>query len=120
MARMSAVRWTGIGSELVGCGLVVEERVSPSAAFRKSLAVFFHDKGLSKDVRHIDRERSFSALFRLPLELHDSGAIRERLAVAGNTGLVCLDHGRIGDDDLTHFLGSGGGDYRPVFISLEI
>ena len=50
MARMSAVRVaTGIGRELVGCGVVVEQRVSPSAAFREFLAVFFHDESLRKD-----------------------------------------------------------------------
>src|SRR5439155_11967163 len=36
MARMSAVRGTRVGRELVGCRLVVEERVSPSAGLRKA------------------------------------------------------------------------------------
>src|SRR5690349_4121013 len=42
MARVSAIRGAGIGRERVGCGVVVEQRVSPSAAVRKSLAVLFH------------------------------------------------------------------------------
>src|SRR5580704_3969357 len=94
MARVSAVRGTGIGRELVGCGFVVEERVSPSAAFRKSLAVLFDDESLREDVWHIHDEWGLRALLRLPLEFRDLGAIRERLAVARNAGLVRLDHGR--------------------------
>src|SRR6202043_899366 len=37
-----------------------------------------------------------------------------------NAGLVRLDHGRIGDDDLEHFIGPGGRDHRPVLVSLEV
>src|SRR5580658_6635102 len=48
------------------------------------------------------------------------GAIWERLAVAGNAGLVRLDHGRIGDDYLEYFVGPGGRDDRPVLISPEV
>jgi hypothetical protein len=40
----------------------VEQRVSPSAAFRKSLAVLFDDESLREDVWHIDDEGA-SALF---------------------------------------------------------
>src|SRR5580692_2521817 len=46
--------------------------------------------------------------------------IRERLAVARNAGLVRLDHGRIGDDHLEHFVGPGGRDHRPVLVSPEV
>src|SRR6476620_6023383 len=91
---MYAVRGAGIGRERVGCGFVVEQRVSPSAAVRKSLAVLFHDESLREDVWHIHGEWGLRALLRLPLQLRDFGAIRERLAVAGNAGLVRLDHGR--------------------------
>src|SRR3954452_198186 len=92
MARVSAVRGAGIGREAVGCGFVVEQRVSPSAAFRKSLAVLFDDESLREHVWHIHDEWGLRALLRLPLELCDLGAVRESLAVAGNAGLVGLDH----------------------------
>src|SRR4030095_12989485 len=36
----------GIGRELVGLRVVVEHRVAPAAALRKSLAVLFHDEVL--------------------------------------------------------------------------
>src|SRR5271154_5040256 len=104
MARVSAVREAfGIGRELVRCGFVVEHRVSPPAAFRKSLAVLFHDENLGKDVWHLYDERGLRALLQLPLELHDHGALRKRPAVAGNAGLVRLDHGGISDDHLEYF-----------------
>src|SRR6202041_3631839 len=98
VARVSAVWGAGIGRELVRYRVVVEQRVSPTAGFRKSLAVLFHDKSLGEDVWHVHDEGSLGALFRLPLELHDHGAIRERLAVARSAGLVRVDHLRIGDD----------------------
>src|ERR1700738_3471710 len=105
MGRGSTVWGTaGIGRKLVRCGFVVEHRVSPSAAFRKSLAVLFDDEGLGKDVWYIADEGGLRALLRFPLELRDLGAIRERLAVAWNAGLVRRDHGRIGDDHLEHFV----------------
>src|ERR1700733_1321551 len=79
MARISAIgKALGIGRELVRCRIVVEYRVSPPAAFRKSLAVLFHDESLAKDVWHIHDERGFGALLRLPLEFHNHGAIRKR------------------------------------------
>src|SRR5580692_7000002 len=58
VARVSAVREAfGIGGELVRCRVVVEHRVSPPAAFRKSLAILFHHESLGKDVGHIHGER---------------------------------------------------------------
>src|ERR1700688_1932868 len=121
MARVSAVRRTfGIGGELVRCGIVVEHRVAPPAAFCKSLAVLFHDESFLKDVWHIHNEGSLRALLRCPLELHDHGAVRERLAVARNAGLERLDHGRIANDHFEPFVGSGRRDDCPVLVSLEI
>src|SRR5271154_297816 len=71
MARVSAVGEAfGVGRELVRCGFVVEHRVSPPAAFRKSLAVLFHDENLTEDVWPLDDERGLRALLQLPLELH--------------------------------------------------
>jgi len=85
------------------------------ALFRKSLAVLFDDESLFKRrVGHIHDKGGFPcSFFGFPLELRDLGAIRERLAVARNTGLICLDHRRIGDNHLEHFVGPCGRDHRP-------
>src|SRR5271170_3820538 len=88
MARRPAVYGTRISRELVRCRFVVEHRVSPSAVvLQKSFAVLLHNESLLKDVWHIHDERSFRALLRLPLELRDLGAIRERLAITRDTVL---------------------------------
>src|ERR1700683_3435871 len=93
MARVSAVRRAGVGAELVRRRIVVEQRVSPSAAFGKSVAVLFHDESLLENVRHINDEGGLGALLRLSLELHDLGAVRERLAVPGDARLVRMNMG---------------------------
>src|SRR5262245_50911138 len=67
MARVSAIGGAGIGCKLVGCSVVVEQRVSPSATVRKFLAVLFHDEGLRKHVWHIHGEGRLGALLRRPL-----------------------------------------------------
>src|SRR5690348_10337463 len=88
MARVPAVREArGVGGELVGLGVVVEQRVSPAAALRKALAVLLDDERLRENIRHVHREGRLGALLRLPLQLRDLRAFRERLAVAGNAGL---------------------------------
>ena len=46
MALVSAVVGTRIGRERVGCGVIVEQGVSPSGAVRKSLAILFDEKSL--------------------------------------------------------------------------
>src|SRR5580693_7074914 len=121
MARISAVRVTfGIGRELIGCGVVVEYGVSPSAAFRKSFAVLFHHESLGKDVWHFHGERGLRALLQLPLELDDPGPLRERLAVTGDAGFIRVDHRGIRDDHLEYFGRSGGGDVSPVLVSPEV
>src|SRR5260370_8194980 len=93
MARVSAVGGAlSIGRELVRCGFVVEHRVSPSAAFRESLAVLFHDECLAKDVWNIHDEGGLRALLRLPLDFRDHGALRERWAFARNAAFVRFYH----------------------------
>src|SRR5262245_25195076 len=91
MAGLSTVSRTRIGGELISFRCVVEQSVSPPARFRKSLRVFFHEESLRKGIRHIHHERRLGALLRLPLQLGDLRAFRERLAVAGNTRLVRID-----------------------------
>src|SRR5271170_6854773 len=67
MARVSAVREAfGVGGELVRGSIVVEDSVSPPAAFRESLAVLFHDESLLKDVWHVHDEGGLGALLGLP------------------------------------------------------
>ena len=61
-----------------------------------------------------------SPILRFPLKFHNSGAIRERVAIARSAALVRLDHSRIGDDYFEHFVGPSGGNYRPVLVSLEV
>ena len=51
---------------------------------------------------------------------HWSFAILEPFGNRPNAGLVRLDHGRIGDDHFEHFVGPGGRDDRPVFVSPEV
>src|SRR5690348_17743962 len=58
VARMPAVRRTGVGRKLVGRGIVIEQRVSPPSAVRKPLAVLFNDEGLRENIRHIDDKGS--------------------------------------------------------------
>jgi hypothetical protein len=121
MASVAAVgKAFGVGGELARHRIVVEHRVAPAAGFRKSLAVFFHDESLGKDVWHIHRELGLRALLLLPLELHDHRAVRESLAVKGNAGLVCRDHLRIGDDHFEYFVLPGGRDGRPVLVAPEV
>src|SRR3954464_3006004 len=98
MASVPAIRGAGIGRELVG--FVLEQRIPPSTAVRKSLAVLLHHESLCEYIRHIHHERGLRALLRLPLELHDLGAIRESLAVAWNASFVSVYHDGVGDDPL--------------------
>src|SRR5262245_35048495 len=58
--------------QCVRCGFVVEQRVSPSAALRKSLAVLFDDESLREHVWHIYDEGAPGAFLPLPLELSRS------------------------------------------------
>src|SRR5580698_1365263 len=121
VARVSAVRKArGIGGETARWDIVVEHRVSPPAGCRKSLAILFHDESLGKEVWHIHIELCLCALLLLPLELDDHGAIRKRLAAAGNAGLEGRDHGRIGDDHFLYWALLRGRDDGPVLVSPEV
>src|SRR4051812_44604114 len=91
VACVSAVGKTGVRGELVGGGVIVEQRVSPAARLRKSLAVFLHEERLREHVRNVDHEGRLGALFRLPLKFRNPGPLRERLSITGNASLVRLD-----------------------------
>src|SRR5215470_6039510 len=120
MACVPAVGFGRVGYHLAGRLVMVEKRVSPAAGRREPLAVLLDEESLRGGVRHIHDEGGLRALLEVPLELRNLGALREGLAVARNAGFVRLDHGRIGDDDLEHFIGAGGGNHRPVLVSPEV
>src|SRR5829696_4568039 len=87
----------GGGREFSGYGVILECAPSPSATIRETLAVLHHEIHVvlparnsgGGEGRHLGGE---------PVDLRHLGAIRERLAVAGSTRLVGLDHHRIAED----------------------
>ena len=81
---MSTVAGGRVGRERVGLSAIIEQSITPAARFRKPHAVLLDDKCLREDVRHIHVEGRLHTLLRFPLQLHDLGAFRERLAIAGN------------------------------------
>src|SRR5882762_8521398 len=102
MTYVPAIGGSRVGYHLAGRDVMVEERVSPAAGLRKSLAVLLDEESLRGGVRHIHDEGGLRALLEAPLELRDLGAFRERPAVAGHAGFVSIDHRWVGDDDLEH------------------
>src|SRR5262245_45491858 len=92
VTRVPAVGLGLVSGHRPGLDVMVEQRVPPAAGLRKPLAVLLDEESLRGSVRHIYDERGFSALLETPLELRDLGAFRKGLAVAGNAGLVSLDH----------------------------
>src|SRR4029077_12685086 len=71
MAYVSAVGFGLVGRHRAGRDVMVEDRVSPTAGIRKSLAVLLHEKSLCRGIRHIHREGGLCALLEAPLELRD-------------------------------------------------
>jgi hypothetical protein len=69
----------GIG-RLVRCGFVVENRVFPPPLLGNRLLSFSLTKAWVKTSRTSRTKGGFRALFRVPLELHDHGAIQRWLA----------------------------------------
>src|SRR5262249_5858700 len=72
----------------------LEPGVSPSAAIREPLAVLLHEVHVQQIARSC-RVRKKRVLLRLPVDLGHLGSVWNRLAVAGNTGVVGIDHRRI-------------------------
>jgi hypothetical protein len=88
LARVSAICNTGgIDRHLAGRGVVVEERVAPSAAVRNLLLSFSMKKACVGASGIHDEGAPRIALLEAPLELRDLGTFRERLAVAGNADM---------------------------------
>jgi len=54
------------------------------------------------------------------MDLRHLGAVGERLAVAGNAGLLGLDHHGIGEDHSHHLFAVTDGDSLPAFVSSEL
>src|SRR5436305_1370161 len=105
MARLPAVGFGLVRRHRAGCNIMVELRISPAAgSTRKPCAVFLYEECLRGGVRHIHDKWCLRALLEAPLKLRDLGALRERLSVVGDAGLVSLDHHWVGDDDLEHFI----------------
>src|ERR1700727_960583 len=59
-------------------------------------------------------------LLRHPMDFGHPSAVRERLAVAGNTRLVGLDHRWIPEYDCDLVSVMAGADNLPVFVSAEV
>src|ERR1700735_4663614 len=57
---------------------------------------------------------------RVPMNLHHLGAIREGLAVAGNSCLISVDHRGISEDRSDRSSVMTDGDHRPGFVSSEL
>src|SRR5277367_4307438 len=78
----------GAGAERIGCNVIIKNGVSPSVGVRESLGILLDELNLSQGPRHRVRrahgKRSVGNLFRLPFDLGNLGAVRERLAVGRN------------------------------------
>src|SRR5262245_49165906 len=80
MASEAAVDDSGlVGREGVGCGLIVEDCISPPLRVRESLAVLFDEENVLEGIRYPHRKRRLRALLRFPFDLHDLGSVREGL-----------------------------------------
>ena len=127
MAREPALsvvplRWLvglGRGFERIGCGVILECGPSPPSAVREPLAVLHHEVYVMLGTRHRRRWERLH-LFRVPVDLRYPGAVGERLAVAGNAGLVGRDHRRIGEYRSNMVSVLTDGDKLPGFVSSEL
>src|SRR5262245_5772258 len=84
----------GAGLERIGCRVVIEHAISPPAAVSEPLAVLHHEVHVQQGAWYCCfREKLIR--FRFPMNLGHLGSVRDRLAVAGNTFLIGIDHHRI-------------------------
>jgi hypothetical protein len=67
-------------------------------------------------------KRRIRYLFWSPLQLHNLGAVGERLAIAGYALLIGFDHYRIAEDRSGHVcaFGEAGADQLPFFVPLDL
>src|SRR5262249_51795340 len=114
----------GGGRECAGPGVVVKHRETPALDVAKTLAVLYDkfdfDEIAGNGVRSFFRKWRRGDFFRLPFELYDLRAVRERLAVAGDAVFVGFDHRGIGDDDAydAGSFGKAGADDLPLLVAL--
>src|SRR5207247_320567 len=116
------LRWrVGRGSrrEPPGRGIIFERGPSPPAAVREPLAVLHHEVDVMQRARH-RRCGECLQLFGVPMDLRHSGAVGERLAVAGNAGPVGGDHHGIGEDRCKQGSVLTDGDNLPGLVSPEL
>src|SRR5262245_66521754 len=94
MAEEPTIDDTGlVGREAVRRDIIVERGIGPTLRVRVFLLVLFNEEDVLKVVRDPHKEGRLIALLRFPLDLRNLGAVRERLAVAREAGLVGVDHG---------------------------
>src|SRR3977135_2586140 len=120
MAREPAIGAASIGLERIGRGVIVKLGVSPVAAFWKSLAIPDHEIDVMQGVWYRRRSGGLGTLFCFPMDLRHLRAVRERLAVAGNAGLVGVDHHGVDEDHSEHVSGLTDRDRLPLFVSPEL
>src|SRR5262245_13819336 len=81
----------GARRECIRLRVVVEDRVAPSAAVGKPLAVLSHEINVNQVARY-GRLLEELVRFRSPVNLGHLRSVRDGLTVAGYTCLIRLDH----------------------------
>src|SRR5262249_16914748 len=97
VVRLRRLISLGARPESIGRGAINEHGPSPPAAISEPLAVLHHEIHIMLGARH-RRIREVLVLFRVPMDLRHFRTVGERLAVAGNTSLVGVDHHGISED----------------------
>src|SRR6266852_4943353 len=88
----------GARPERIGRGVILKLAISPSAAVREPLAILHHEINVMEGAGYHRLTGSRLVLFRVPMDLRHFGAVGERLAVTGNTGLIGVDHRGVPED----------------------
>src|SRR5258708_12664200 len=94
--------------------------ISPSAAVREPLAILHHEINVMESAGHQRLTGGRLVLFRVPMDLRHFGAVGERLAVTGNTGLTRVDHRGVPENHRKHLSVIPHTNGLPAFVSLEL
>jgi hypothetical protein len=85
--HLASFPWGGLPAKVpglnIGRSVIVEHAIAPPAAVREPPAVLHHEVDVMLGTWH-RRCGERLHLFRVPVDLRQLGAVRERLAVAGN------------------------------------
>src|ERR1700724_3071137 len=108
------------GPERIGRGVILELAISPSAAVREPLAILHHEINVMEGAGHQRLTGRRLVLFGVPMDLRHFGAVGERLAVPGNTGLTRVDHRGVPEDHRKHLSVMTDRNGLPAFVSLEL